>query len=150
MLLARLSNTVKALLIASLLCSPLTFAEQKQTVGNYDIHYIAFDSTFLTPQIAKAYDLKRSRYTGIVNISVLNNSSPKQEAVAVELSGTANNLLDARKKLTFKEIKEGKAIYYIAEIPYRDDQEINFNINVKYGSKLNTQLKFKHKFYVDQ
>lgn len=150
MLLERLSSTVKTLLIASLLFSPLTFAEQKQTVGNYDIHYVAFDSTFLTPQIAKAYDLKRSRYTGIVNISVLNNSDAEQEAVPVELSGTANNLLDARKKLTFKEIKEGKAIYYIAEIPYRDDQEINFNINVKYGSKLNTQLKFKHKFYVDQ
>ncbi|WP_299006081.1 DUF4426 domain-containing protein [uncultured Shewanella sp.] len=150
MLLERLSSTVKALLIASLLFSPFTFAEQKQTVGNYDIHYVAFDSTFLTPQIAKEYGLKRSRYTGIVNISVLNNSDTEHSAVPVELSGTANNLLDARKKLTFKEIKEGKAIYYLAEIPYRDDQEINFNINVKYGAKLNTQLKFKHKFYVDQ
>ncbi|WP_299490404.1 DUF4426 domain-containing protein [uncultured Shewanella sp.] len=150
MLLSRLSNTIKTLLLTSLLFSSLAFAEQKQTIGNYDIHYVAFDSTFLTPQIAKAYDLKRSRYTGIVNISVLNNSSADLEAVPVELSGTASNLLDTRKNLKFKEIKEGKAIYYIAEIPYRDDQEITFDINVKYKSKLNTKLKFKHKFYVDQ
>lgn len=149
MLLARLSNTLKSLLIMSLLLSPMVLAEQKQTVGNYDIHYVALDSTFLSPSIAQAYDLKRSRYTGIVNITVLNNSDPKHPAVPVELSGVANNLLDKRRPLKFKEIKEGDAIYYIAEIPYRDDQEINFNINVKYGSKLNTQLKFKHKFYVD-
>ncbi|MCL1126539.1 DUF4426 domain-containing protein [Shewanella surugensis] len=149
MLLSRLSNTFKSLFIVSLFFSPLVSAEQKLTVGNYDIHYIALDSTFLSPSIAKAYDLKRSRYIGIINISVLDNSDPKHTAVPVELSGVANNLLDKRRPLKFKEIKEGDAIYYIAEIPYRDDQEINFNINVKYGSKLNTQLKFKHKFYVD-
>ena len=124
-------------------------AEQKQQVGNFDIHYMALSSTFLTPTIAKSYGIERSRYSGLINIAVLNNSEDNNPAVPVEISGVANNLLDARIDLKFREIREGDAIYYIAEVPYRDDQEINFQIAIKYGSKLNTTLNFKQKFYVD-
>ncbi len=124
-------------------------AEQKQSVGNYDIHYMALGSTFLTPSIARNYGIERSRYTGLVNIAILDTSQEGNPAVPVEISGIANNLLDARIELKFREIREGDAIYYIAEVPYRDDQEINFQIAIKHKNKLNTALKFKQKFYVD-
>lgn len=124
-------------------------AEQKETVGNFDIHYMALGSTFLTPSIAKTYGITRSSYTGIVNIAVLDTSEADSPAVPIEISGVANNLLDARIQLKFKEIREGKSIYYIAEVPYRDDQEINFDIAIKHGNQLNTNLKFKQKFYID-
>lgn len=139
--------TVITLLSFSLITS--VFAEQKQSVGNYDIHYMALGSTFLTPTIARSYGIERSSYTGLVNIAVLDTSQEGNPAVAVEISGIANNLLDARIELKFREIREGKAIYYIAEVPYRDDQEINFQIAIKHKKKLNTALKFKQKFYVD-
>ena len=124
-------------------------AEQKQKVVNYDIHYVALSSTFLTPSIAKSYGIKRSSYIGIVNISVLDTSQEGNPPVPVEISGIANNLLDARINLKFREIREGEAIYYVAEVPFRDDQEINFKVAIKYNNKLNTQLKFKQKFYVE-
>ncbi|WP_076407881.1 DUF4426 domain-containing protein [Shewanella sp. UCD-KL12] len=124
-------------------------AEQKQKVGNFDIHYMALSSTFLTPSIAKSYGIKRSSYTGIINIAVLDTSQNGNPPVAVEISGIANNLLDARINLQFREIREGEAIYYIAEVPYRDDQEINFQVAIKHDNQLNTQLKFKQKFYVE-
>ncbi|MEZ9196857.1 DUF4426 domain-containing protein [Shewanella sp. 10N.286.54.B9] len=138
-----------AVLLLSLCLVSSAFAEQKQKVGNYDIHYVALSSTFLTPSIAKSYGIKRSSYSGILNISVLDTSVDGNPAVPVEITGVANNLLDARVELKFREIREGDSIYYIAEVPYRDDQQINFNIAVKHGSKLNTQLKFKQKFYVE-
>ncbi|WP_447018441.1 DUF4426 domain-containing protein [Shewanella algae] len=124
-------------------------AEQKQTVGQFDIHYMALGSTFLTPSIAKSYGIERSRYTGIINIAVLDTSEEGNPAVPVEISGLANNLIDTRMQLKFREIREGDAIYYIAEVPYRDDQEINFQILIKHGNELNTTLAFKQKFYVD-
>ncbi|WP_028772612.1 DUF4426 domain-containing protein [Shewanella waksmanii] len=141
------------LLIATLLLvitySPNALAEQKKVVGNFDIHYVALGSTFLTPSIAKTYGIKRSSYTGIINISVQQNNLQGHPAVPVDISGIANNLLDARINLNFREIREGDAIYYIAEVPYRDDQEINFQIAIKHDNELNTQLKFKQKFYVE-
>lgn len=143
---------LRVFIVTATLCLCLfnhAFAEQSQKVGNYSIHYSAFNSTFLTPAIAKSYGIKRSGYSGVVNISVLDSSIKGSPAVPVEISGIANNLLDARIELKFKEIREGDAIYYIAQIPYRDDQLINFSIALKYGSKLNTQIKFKQKFYVE-
>ncbi|MCU8070076.1 DUF4426 domain-containing protein [Shewanella sp. SM32] len=141
-------NLLAVLALTASLCG-VANAEQKETVGNFDIHYIALGSTFLTPSIAKSYGIKRSSYTGIINIAVLDISEANKPAVPVEITGVANNLLDARINLTFKEIREGDAIYYIAEVPYRDDQEINFNIAIKYGNQLNTNLQFKQKFYVE-
>ncbi|WP_373291412.1 DUF4426 domain-containing protein [Shewanella litoralis] len=124
-------------------------AEQKQQVGNFDIHYMALNSTFITPEIAKTYGIARSGYNGLVNITVLNTNQEGNPPVAVEISGIANNLIDARMTLDFKEIREGDAIYYIAEVPFRDDQEVNFDIAIKYANQLNTSLKFKQKFYVE-
>ncbi|MCU8076792.1 DUF4426 domain-containing protein [Shewanella sp. SM29] len=141
-------NLLAVLALTASLCG-VANAEQKETVGNFDIHYMALGSTFLTPSIAKSYGIKRSSYTGIINIAVLDISEANKPAVPVEITGVANNLLDARINLTFKEIREGDAIYYIAEVPYRDDQEINFNVAIKYGNQLNTNLQFKQKFYVE-
>ena len=121
----------------------------EQTVGDYTIHYQAFGSTFLTPAIAKAYGLKRSNYTGIVNISVLNSKDKVPTGVPVEISGVAKNLLDSSIQLKFKEIREGKAVYYIAEVPYRNDETMHFQIGIKHGRELNTTLKFQQRFYID-
>lgn len=136
------------LVLTASLCG-LASAEQKEQVGQYDIHYMALPSTFLTPAIAKNYGIERSSYTGIVNIAVLDTAEQGNPAVAVEISGVANNLIDAKVELKFREIREGAAIYYIAEVPVRNDEEINFQIAVKSGNKLNTTLKFKQKFYTD-
>ncbi|WP_350432801.1 DUF4426 domain-containing protein [Shewanella sp. H8] len=148
----RLSRSVlQILLLCFITVTNIGFAnaEQKHQVGNFDIHYMALNSTFITPEIAKKYGIVRSSYKGLVNITVLNTNLEGHPAVPVEISGIANNLLDARINLDFKEIREGKSIYYIAEIPYRDDQDVNFTIAIKNGNQLNTSLKFKHKFYVD-
>lgn len=110
-------RAILSVLILTLAFVGSASAEQKQKVGNYDIHYVALSSTFLTPSIAKSYGIKRSSYTGIINISVLDTSQEGNPPVPVEISGIANNLLDARINLKFREIREGKAIYYVAEVP---------------------------------
>ncbi len=124
-------------------------AEQKTVVGNFDIHYMAFGSTFLTPTIAKTYNIKRSQYTGIVNITVLDNRLKNKPSMPVKIEGVAKNILDSHVNLEFKEIREGDAIYYIAEVPYRDDGTIHFDIDINHGKELHTSVKFKQKFYVE-
>ncbi|MBR9728224.1 DUF4426 domain-containing protein [Shewanella intestini] len=129
--------------------SPTTFAGQKQQVGKFDIHYMALDSTFLTPAVAKKYGITRSQYRSIVNITVLDTSQEGNPPVAVKISGVAHNLLDTQKKLKFQEIREGKSIYYIAQLSYRDNQETRFKIAIQHGTDLNTTIHFKRKFYVN-
>ena len=90
------------LFVSVLLLSPSASAEQKVTKGDWDIHYIAFPSSFIKPETAREYNLERSRYMAIVNISVLNSST--QKAQNVSLTGNAKNLLGQTKQLSFKKV----------------------------------------------
>lgn len=89
-------------LLAALLTLP-ALAERKHSVGEYDIHYIAFNSGFLQPDIAAAAGLVRSKTQGVVNVSVLKGGKP----VAAQVSGEVKNLLGQDRALSFKQLKEG-------------------------------------------
>ena len=125
-------------------------AEQKLQVGQYDIHYMALPSTFISPTVAQTYGIQRSRYLGLVNIVVLDTHAPKSpEYVPVEINGIATNLLEARFKLKFREIREGQTVYYLAQLPYRDSEEINFHLSIKHDGDLSTKLNFSQQFFND-
>ena len=117
-------------------------------LGSMNIHYMAIGSTFFTPEIAKAYGITRSRYNGLVNISVLDNTKTGTPAKTVSISGQAKNNLGQFKNLEFKEVKEGDAIYYLAQITYNHEETIHFNLTINDGNEQQT-LTFSQKFYVD-
>jgi len=134
------------LLTITLLCSVHASAEQMQKLGDWDVHYIAFPSTFLTSEVASNYDIDRSKYLGIINISVLDSDSQKAQAVAIKV--TARNLLGNIRELEVSEIREQNAIYYIAEVPHRNEETYRITVTLSDG-KQTQELKFQQKFYVD-
>jgi len=119
---------------------------QYKELGTWQVHYIAFPSTVLQPKIAQHYGIERSNYNAVINISVLDKKS--KAAQKVSLSGTAKNLLGHTEKLSFKEIVDGEAIYYIAELGYSNEELYRFNLDIK-GQNKTEVLKFQQKFYVD-
>lgn len=129
-----------------MLFSGFSQAEQMKQLGHWDVHYMALGTTFLTPQVAKNYGIQRSRYNGLLNISVLDSQDKSAQSVAI--TGKAKNLLGVEKKLIFKEVKEGNAIYSIAVLPFRHEEKFQFTINIRHGNQHQT-LKFKHKFYAE-
>ncbi len=134
------------LLLMGFLFSSQVEAEQKQVLGAWDVHYIALNSTFLTPQVAQQYGIVRSKFNGLINISVLASSDKKAQSVI--LTGEAKNLLGVVKKLNFKEVQEGQAIYYLATLPFSDREHYRITVDINDGEKKKT-LKFQHKFYAD-
>lgn len=134
-----------ALLLFAAVASPAQ-AEQKKQLGPWDVHYIAMPSTLIEPAIASNYKIERSKYNGLVNISVLNSSD--QKAQQVTLSGSAKNLLGQQKTLNFTQVVEGEAIYYLAQLPYRNEERLSFVIDINQGNQ-NQQLTFEHTFYVE-
>ena len=143
-----------AIMLLLLITTPFAFAQQKQdytfeddqkkVLGPWHVHYIAFSTTFLTPQIARANGITRSPNKVLVNISVLDKYTKK--AQQVELSGNARNLMGRSSELEFKKVKEGDAIYYLAQMSFDDEDHYRFQINIKQGNS--TQLlKFEQKLY---
>lgn len=146
-----MKNVIPAVVISlvlALFCTTTAYAENMKKLGTMNVHYMAIGSTFFTPEIAKAYGITRSRYNGLVNIAVIDNSKKEKPAKFVSITGKAKNNVGQFKDLEFTEVKEGNAIYYLAQVKYNNEETIHFDLMINDG-KEQQQLKFSQKFYVD-
>lgn len=135
-----------ALLLMSLCLSLPAMAEQKQSYGDLDVHYSAFNSGFLQPEIAAATGLVRSKTQGVVNVAVLKAGT----ASSAKVSGTVKNLLGQSTALSFKEVKEGKAIYYLAQFPFEQRETLRFTLNVTAADGVPHSFDFNQEFFPDE
>jgi hypothetical protein len=119
-------------------------AEQKQSLGDWDVHYMVLNSTFIQPSIARQYGLTRSDTLALVNISVLENRN--QIVQQVSMQGTAKDLLGKVRQLDFKMIQEGDAVYYLAQFPFRNKDFYRFEIKIRQQNQMQT-LRFQQEMY---
>jgi hypothetical protein len=140
------------LMCAAALLLPLGVAADNSTsAGGYTIHHNAFGTDTLVPEVAKAYGIQRSKYRGMLNVSVIKEeagttgkSVPAQvEVSTVELTGQKN-------RLPMREIKDQDAIYYIGEFAVQNEQEVTFSIEVKpEGSGETFKVTMDQQFFTD-
>jgi uncharacterized membrane protein len=108
--------------------------ERQETFGDVTVHYNTFNSTYLTPDIAKSAELIRSKNQGVINISVIKDGKPQM----AQVSGSVKDLTSQSVPLTFKQITEQGAVYYIAQYPVPQQETRTFEIKVQTGDKINT------------
>ena len=132
------------------LFSSCVSAENSKQFGDYVIHYNAFRSDTLTPEIAKAYSLTRRNNRMVVNITVQKKDGDASRPVKAKVSGFASNLTGQIKELQFKEVHDGEAIYYLAQSQVSNHETLKFDITATpAGESLVAKVKFKQKFYTD-
>jgi len=125
-----------------------TSSQGSQQFEHFSVHYSILSSTFLLPEVAKAYGIKRSKYESLINISVAPNN--QYGGISVNLSGTATNLMQQQKSLDFIEIKEDKTVYYLAPIRVAGKELMHFVIEVKVPGQPDTlTTKFSTTLYAD-
>ncbi|MFT6085593.1 MAG: hypothetical protein ACJAWT_000808 [Glaciecola sp.] len=134
------------LLLTTLLLHAKVSAEEKTQLGNWEVHHIVLGTTFLTPEIARANSIVRSKYNSFVNISVLDGNDKKAQNVSI--TGTARNLLGNSKKLSFKKVVDGDAIYYLAVFSHAHKENFRFDINIQQGNEAQI-LELQQEMYVD-
>jgi hypothetical protein len=124
-------------------------AENSRVFGNYVVHYNAFRSDTLSPEIAKAYELTRRNNRIIVNITVLKKvMGTTGKPVPATITGNASNLTGQIKNLEFREIKEDTAIYYLAELKVSDGEFLKFKLNITpEGEEGPARLQFSKRFF---
>lgn len=140
----------KTLFLWLLLFAMPSMAEQKIVIKEVDVHYSAFNSTFLTPQVATSYQLTRNARKAILSISLLDNASLGKPALDAKVNGQVKNLIGHTQVLNFKKIAEGKAIYYLTEFSINNEEDLRFDIAIDAGLKGSGKLVFSQKFYVAQ
>ena len=139
-------------LITTLLVSGNSEAQQSQDFGDYVVHYNALTTNFITPEVAKAYAIKRSSSRVLINITllkkVMNNPGTPVKA-KVKASGT--NLTGQLREIAIREIKDTEgAIYYIGEFQVHNLETYKFAVEVlPAGEEEPLMVKFQQQFYTE-
>ena len=119
-----------ALLLSSALLTPvLALAENSTTAGGFTVHYNAFTTSTLTPEVAKAYGIQRSKVRGMLNVSVIKEKEGTTgTSVPARIDVKTLILTGQTSHLPMREIKEQDAVYYVGEFPVQNGEKINFVI----------------------
>lgn len=123
-------------------------AEQSKRLGPWEVHYNAFNSTLLRPEMAKQYQLSRSETLATLNISVLDAKAAGKPAQQVEISGYVMNPLSQQQTLEFNEVIEGDAVYYLAQTRFSNLETLRFFITIKQGNQTQ-ELRFHKEFWAN-
>jgi len=145
----RLLNT---LILLTALTSLPAIAQQAQEFGDYIVHYNALSSSLITPEVAKAYNIKRSDSRALINISVLKNAGDQMPtAVKAKVTTSGRNLTGQTRNVDMREIDDGDgAIYYIGELSVRNMETFDFTVMVlAEGQNKPFKVKFRQQFYTE-
>lgn len=134
-------------LLGCLACAN-SHAEEQFELGDHTLYYTLFNSTFVPADIARAYQLKRSKYEWLLNVVVSKNG--EHGGVPVKLSGLTANLMGQQKRLKFNEIKETGTVYFLAPIRVSGEDVLHFELQVTLPGETEAHtIKFTDKVISD-
>ena len=108
-------------------------AEQVKRFGDLSVHYIALNSTSVPANVAADYDLDRGENVALINIAGRREAGAPGDTtpVPLEVEGTVRNLLGQTITLSFQEVREPGAIYYLATTRFTDREALRFELTVE-------------------
>ena len=116
--------------------------ERKEVFGDVTVHYSVFNSGFLQPATAQAAGLVRSKNQGVLNIAVLKAGKPTPALV----SGKVKDLTGRISPLSFKQITEPGAVYYIAQFKIEQAETVTFDLTIETGG-ISNSLSFNQEVF---
>lgn len=128
----------------------LTAAAEQKVVfnGDYELHYIVFNSTMLQPDIARQYNLTRAGRSAIVNLSVL-QQQPDGVATPVEaeVSLQVRDLLGQTRQIELDVVREQNAIYHLGSVRLLDREMLWFDISVQIPGERDFDFTFNQEMW---
>jgi hypothetical protein len=143
-------HAIPTLLLLALFTPLASMAQAggQQDFGNYVVHFNAINTDFLAPEVASEYRITRSRNRALVNISIMRKSlgigtEPQQARV----TGKSVNLRGQTRALEFREVRDGTAIYYLAELGIDDGETLDFMIEAVPDGGEPLSVRFRQQFF---
>lgn len=138
--------------MALLLALPLLAgAENSTKQAGYTVHHNALPTAMLTPEVAGNYRIVRSKYRGLLNVSVIRDEAGTTGTpVTADVNATATSLIGKIHEIPMREVREAEAIYYIGDYPIVDNETLTFSLEVTpegLGQPIKSTLK--QQFFID-
>lgn len=115
-------------------------------IGDHVVHYNAQTTDLLSPQVARAIDVVRSKNRAMVTVSVLDKATGA--SVPAEFEVRTVNLAGQLKNVTMKRVPEQEAIYYIGTTGIANRETLTFNISITpEGATKASDVSFTREFF---
>jgi hypothetical protein len=101
-------------------------AQRLQVTGEYQVHYSAFPSGFLTPEVARDYRILRSRVRGVLLVSVKRAGRPVEARIEARAGPGGGRL----QPLTLRPVRTDGAISYIGSFTIADGESRQFRLEI--------------------
>jgi hypothetical protein len=137
--------------ISFILVTTTAWAENSTAIPGFTIHHNAIPSASLEPAIARQYGIQRSKYRGMLNVSIIRSvEGTTGESTEAIVLAKANNIRGQLISIPMRKIIEGDAIYYIGEFRITDRETLNFDIQVQpKGETRYYSAKLSQDFFID-
>lgn len=117
-------------------------------IGDHVVHFSAQSTDQLPPEVARAYNIVRSKNRAMLNVSVIREAD--STAVTANVTVKTVNLTGQLKNVTMRQIDEQEAIYYIGEVAVANRETLIFDISVTPdGASSPSEVRFKRQFFTD-
>lgn len=137
------------LLVLIALCATGAYAQQSEMFGPFELHYSVVNTTFLEPEVAANYGITRGKKRAILNLAVREHVAGGTEARTMLIKGRTWDLIQ-NQFMEFQEVREGQAIYYIAEFKFINEEWRFFEVDFRpEGADETYTFKFKHQLYIN-
>ena len=118
------------------------------SAGGHTVHFSAQSTDQLPPQVARQYNIVRSKNRAMLNVSVIRDSDATP--VTADVTVKTVNLTGQLKTVNMRKIEEQEAIYYIGELPVANSETLVFDIVVTPdGESDSIEVRFKRQFYTN-
>ena len=121
-------------------------AHQSERFDQFELHYSIVYTTFLTAEIAAKFGIPRGKDKAMLTLSVRDAEAGDIEGRPMEIEGRTWDLITGG-NMKVKEVKEGRATYYLVPFEFLDREyrffEFTFTpegANKAYNYKFQTQL----------
>lgn len=115
-------------------------------IGDHVVHFNAQSTDLLSPEVARAYGIVRSKNRAMLTVSVLEESTGT--SVLADITVRTVNLAGQLKNVTMRRVPEQEAIYYIGETGIANRETLIFNISVSpEGVTKASDVSFTREFY---
>lgn len=137
--------------ICLLFGSTALLAENSTRIPGYTIHHNALTTDSLPPQVANAYQIRRSKNRAMLNVSVIKDiPGTTGQPVGAAVRVVAKNLMGQGRDIPMREIREGTAVYYIGDFLVSNHEQLRFEMEVTpEGERHAHTASLTQEFYTD-
>lgn len=141
-------KTLTQMLLFSLALLSVPASAEIEKFGNVDVNYNVITTDTLSPQVAKAYGIKRSKHRLMLTVAV---SSPNEKGlptpIPAKVSANYVNMMAQQRVLRMRSIKEDEALYYIGDFAFSVPDTLRFTLNVtESGAEKPRKIEFQRSF----